>query len=130
MSIERHPLLTNSIRENLSFLSGRKVSLDIDAVTQASDILALRNVSQELKKVITKEMLTTYWQMAKIAEDNGVPKERSLAFAQGVWNRHDVYLNAPPMLGVTTLLEAFDDSEIPYLFISSRPVEFTETTIE
>lgn len=130
MSIERHPLLTNSIKENLSFLNGRKVSLDIDAVTQASYILALRNASQELKKVITKEMLTTYWQMAKIAEENGVSKEKSLAFAQGVWNRHDVYLNAPPMNGITALLEAFDDNKIPYLFISSRPVEFTETTKE
>lgn len=130
MSIERHPLLTKSIKENLSFLNGRKVSLDIDAVTQASYILALRNVSQELKKVITKEMLTTYWQLAKIAEENGVPKEKSLAFAQGAWNRHDVYLNAPPMPGVTALLETFDDNQIPYLFISSRPVEFTETTVE
>ncbi len=130
MSIERSPHLVTKVSESLKFLEGRKIGLDIDAVTQATFILGLRNASEHLRKVILKEWLTTYWQLANIAKENGIPEADAMSFAKGVWNRHDVYLNAPPMPGIKTLLETFDKIGVSYVFISSRPVEFLDTTRE
>lgn len=128
MLVERNSRVATAIAENLKVLKDSAVSIDIDAVTQATFILALNHASHELKKVVLKEKLTDYWELANIARANGVSDEKALGFAKNAWNRHDVYLNSPTMPGIATLLEIFNGIDIPYFFISSRPVEFLKTT--
>lgn len=130
MSIERNSRVTSAIAENLKVLKGSAVGIDIDAVTQATFILALNHASHNLRKVILKEKLTGYWELANIARANGISDDKALEFAKNAWNRNDVYLKSPAMPGITTLMEIFNCVDIPYFFISSRPVEFLETTHE
>lgn len=124
MSIER------KIAENLELLNGRGVAFDIDAVTQATYVLALRGVSERFGRVVSKEELVDYWYLAKIAMQHGIPQAESLEFARGAWNRHDVYLNSPPMPGIGTVLEVFAKAGVFPKFISSRPEEFLDTSRE
>ena len=77
MLAERAPHLLNTVEESLNFLNGRSVGLDIDAITQATYILALKKASQSLGKVVLKEHLTTYWELARIAQKNGIPADRA-----------------------------------------------------
>ena len=53
-----------------------------------------------------------------------------MEFSKGAWNNDDVYRNAPEMHGARTLLEVFNELKVPYVFISSRPVEFEDVTRE
>jgi len=130
MLAERAPHLLNSVSENLKFLEGRPVGIDIDAVTQATYILALKRASQSLGKVILKEHLTTYWELAKIVQKNGISEDKAMDFSKDAWNNYEVYRKAPEMLGIRTLLEVFNEIKVPYLFISSRPIEFEDVTRE
>jgi len=106
------------------------IGIDIDATTQATYILALRKVSQTIGKVVLHEHLKTYWELANIAEKNGMTADKAMAFSKSAWNDDNVYRNAPEMPGARTLLEAFNELKIPYIFISSRPVEFESVTRE
>lgn len=128
MPVERIPALTTAITENLKPLKGGAVGIDIDAVTQATFILALNYVSHDFKKVILKENLRSYWELASIAEANGISADKAVEYAKNAWNRHEVYLNSPIMPGITPLIEIFESAGFPYFFISSRPPEFLETT--
>ena len=128
MLAERAPHLLSVVSENLKFLNGRSISIDIDAITQATYVLALRNVSRSFGKVILKEHLKTYWELAKIAEKNGVQAAQSLNFAKDAWNNEEVYMNSPEMPGIRALLEVLHEIEIPHTFISSRPLEFEDVT--
>lgn len=128
MLTERAPHLLNCVGESLSFLDGRFIGIDIDAVTQATFIMALKKASQSLGKVILVEHLTKYLELANIAQKNGIPADKALEFSKGAWNNDDVYLNSPEMPGARILLETLDQLKIPYIFISSRPVEFEDVT--
>lgn len=128
MLAERCPHLFSKVSENLKLLNGGSVGIDIDAVTQATFYLALNRVSHQLGKVIQKKELITYWELANIAKKNGILEHEAMKFATGAWNSDDVYLNAPVMPGISTLLEFFNEIGIPHVFISSRPMEFEDTT--
>jgi len=128
MLAERAPHLLNVVSENLNFLNGRYISIDIDAVTQATYILALRNVSRNFRKVVLKEEIKTYWGLTDIVEKNGVPKDRSLDFAKEAWNNNEVYSKSPEMPGIRALLEVLNEIKVPHKFFSARPVEFEDVT--
>lgn len=130
MLTERAPHLLNIVSENLKFLEDRAVGIDIDGTTQATYILALKKASLGIGKVISKDHLKSYWELSKIAESYGMSKEEALSFNLSAWNHNDVYLNAPEMLGIRSLLEVFNEIKIPYFFISSRPAEFDMVTKE
>ena len=95
MLAERAPHLLNSVEESLSFLNGRSVGIDIDAVTQATYILALRKVSKTFGKVISKDHLKTYWELVNIVQKNGISADEALGYAKGAWNNEEVFGNAP-----------------------------------
>lgn len=122
MTIER------KVSENLKLLNGLGVGLDIDAVSQATYVLALRGVSERFGRFVSKEELIDYWYLAKLAMQHGIPEAESMEFARGAWNRHDVYLNSPPMPGISTVLEIFAKTGVFPKFISSRPEEFLDTS--
>jgi hypothetical protein len=128
--VEKFPLIANLIAENLQALDGGMIGIDIDAVTQATYTLALRNVSRRLglQSVIPKERLTSYWELVKIAQHYGIAEDEALEYARSSWNDHEVYQNSPAMPGIRSLLEIFRYVQIPHIFISSRPPEFLETT--
>lgn len=128
MLAERAPNVLSAVSENLKLLNGGVVGIDIDAVTQATDIVALKNVSRELGKVILKEDITSYWELAKIGVANGMSEQEAMSFARRAWNQHEVYANSPPVPGIKTLLDIFDQTDTDYIFISSRPIEFEQTT--
>jgi uncharacterized HAD superfamily protein len=125
---ERYPNVFDSFTENLKVLDGAAVGIDIDAVTQATYFLALNNVSHALGKVIHREDLRTYWELANIAKRNGMDPDRAMAFAKDAWNNDYVYQNAPVMPGITTFLQLLNEASVPHKFISSRPVDFKKTT--
>src|SRR4030042_2457549 len=128
MLTERAPHLLNVVSENLNFLNGRSVGIDIDAVTQATYILALRNVSRAFGKVVLKEEIKTYWGLVDIVEKNGVSKDRSLDYAKEAWNNNEVYSKSPEMPGIRALLEVFNEIKVPYKFFSARPPGFKSVT--
>lgn len=130
MYAERSPHVFNALRENLKLLNGRSVGIDIDGVTQATYILALNKVSHTFGKVINREELSSYWELAKIVQKNGVPEDDALEFAKGAWNDDYVYLNSPLMPGIADLLKMFNEASVSYKFISSRPIKFADTTFE
>ncbi len=119
-----------AVSENLKLLDGGVVGIDIDAVTQATHTLALKNASRELGKIILKEHITSYWELANIAVASGMPEQEVMNFARRVWNQPDVYLNSPAVPGIKTLLQVFNEAGTDYIFVSSRPTEFEETTRE
>ena len=125
---ERYTNVFANVSENLSYLNSGTVSLDIDAVTQATYVLALNKVGHILGKAVHKEQLITYWELANIARLNGIPEDKTMDFARSAWNDENVYLNAPVMPGILTLLNIFNEVGTPYIFISSRPAEFEEVT--
>jgi len=127
--IERFSPIINPIAENLKVLDGI-IGLDIDAVTQATYIRALAKVSRELglRSVIAKERITDYWGLVKIIQHYGVSEEAAWKLARGAWNTESVFLESPPMPGISSLLKIFRDLEMPYVFISSRPAEFLNVT--
>ena len=130
MFAERYPNVFNSLSENLKLLNGGAVGIDIDAVTQATYVLALNKISHTLRKNIQKEDLVTYWELAKIAKDNGVDPDKAMELAKSAWNDDEVYANAPAMPGIKSFLQMLNEAALPYLFISSRPVEHLEATRE
>jgi uncharacterized HAD superfamily protein len=125
---ERYPNVLETFSENMKLLSGKAVGIDIDAVTQATYILALNKASYGIGKIIQREDLKTYWELAEIAKKNGIAPEKAIEFALSAWNDDYVYANAPVMPGITDLLQMFNEVSVPYLHISSRPVEFLDTT--
>jgi len=128
MLAERAPHLLNSVEESLSFLNGRSVGIDIDAVTQATYILALRKVSKTFGKVISKDHLKTYWELVNIVQKNGISADEALGYAKGAWNNEEVFGNAPEMPGIRSLMMVFNEIGVPYVFMSSRPVKFEAVT--
>jgi hypothetical protein len=130
MHKERYPNVFETLSENMKLLNGKKVGLDIDAVTQATYILALNNASHGIGKNIQRDELITYWELAEIAKKNGVAHEKAKEFALNAWNNNYVYSKAPVMPGMTDLLQMFNEASVPYLHISSRPVEFLDVTKE
>lgn len=125
---EKYPHVFTNLTENLKLLDGI-VSFDIDAVTQATYVLALNKVSHDLGKVVHKEDLTTYWELANIvAKEKELDQAPAMEYAKGVWNSAEVYSNAPEMHGVTHLFKMLNEAEIPHVFISSRPIEFYDDT--
>lgn len=125
---ERYPNVINSFKDNLAYLNGGLLSMDLDAVVQATYVKALNHASHGLKKVIDKNQLISYWELDNISRINGIPAEKSLEFTKGVYNRYDVYRSSPQMPGIKSLLEILNEIEVPYVFISSRPPEFIDAT--
>lgn len=125
---EKYPVVFNRISENLKFLNGGMVSLDIDAVTQKTYALALNNASHFLGKNISVEEVNKYWGLIDIAVKNGINKEDAQIFARTAWNNHQVYSYSPIMEGSLNLLRIFNEACVPYMFISSRPTEFKADT--
>ena len=130
MFAERYPNVFNSLKENLKLLNGGVIGIDIDAVTQATYILALNKISHTLRKNIQKEDLVTYWELAKIAKNNGVDPDKAMELARSAWNDDEVYANAPAMPGIKSFLHMLNEASAPYLFISSRPTEHLGATRE
>lgn len=125
---ERYPNVFETFSENMKLLNGKAVGIDIDAVTQATYILALNKASYDIGKIIQRDDLKTYWELAEIAKKNGIAPEKAKDFALSAWNNDYVYSNAPVMPGIKDLLQMFDEASVQYLHISSRPVEFLDTT--
>lgn len=128
MMKERYPNIFNSVKENLQGLQGI-VSFDIDAVTQKTYTLALNNASHKFGKYIDINELKTYWALADITQKHlGTSADESMVIAISLWNNDYVYGESPLMPGILNLLTMFNEAKIPYIFISSRPAEFLETT--
>lgn len=92
--------------------------------------MALSKVSHGLKAVISKDQLTSYWELVKIVERYGIPECESLEYAKRAWNDHEVYRKSPPVPGAKSLLKILHELAIPHVFISSRPPNFLYTTRE
>lgn len=129
MITERAPNLASRILENLKQLGGT-IGVDIDGVTQATYAWALKKASHDLKTYIPKEQLTSYWELAEIARQRGIEKAESLEYARQVWNDNEVFRNSPPLPGARSLTRLLHELSIPYVFISSRPPDFWDTTRE
>ncbi|OGM11487.1 hypothetical protein A2Z22_00355 [Candidatus Woesebacteria bacterium RBG_16_34_12] len=128
MYIERAPIISAAVGENLKILKGGLVGLDIDAVTQATIYKALDYASLKLNRTIVMDELTDYWKLASMAIKNGMSEEEAYSFAKIAFNRNEVYQFSPRVPGIASLLKIFRDLEIPHVSISSRPSEFLDIT--
>lgn len=130
--VDKAPITAKRIEKNLQALQGRPISLDIDAVTQATFYGALITLSRKLELVnpIRKHQMITYWELKKISERHLIPPDESLEFSKSAWNNVPVYKESPRMPGITSLLKILHDIDYPHLFISSRPTDFLATTHE
>jgi len=121
------------VAENLKSLNGNPIGIDIDGVTQATYFLALNHAAHNLKMIkppLVKNLIG-YWELINIVQANGMSdRDQATKYAKALWNNDNVYLRSPAMLGITTLLKIFNEVHLPYIFISSRPVEFLSVTQE
>lgn len=123
-----YPNVFKNLTENLKLLNERPITFDIDAVTQATYVLALNTASRRLRKIIHRDELTSYWELTNIVQKNGYSKDEALKIALSAWNNDIVYLNSPKMSGISTLFKFLSEINYPYKFVSSRPKEFLNAT--
>lgn len=118
---ERYPVLINKISENLDCLGDGEISLDIDAVTQATYSEALLWASHKLGKYIRKDQLLTYWELGTIAQKNGISIEDTYEFTRQAFNQDRVFRKSKVIYGIKSLLAVLTAAKRKYLFSSARP---------
>lgn len=123
-----YPNVYRKVSENLKLLDGQLITFDIDAVTQATYMLALNGVSHKFGKAIHRDELVSYWELTNIAQKNGCGPEEALQVALSAWNNDHVYVDSPDMPGISPLFRFLTEAGQPYKFVSSRPKEFLNVT--
>lgn len=130
MRWERYTPLIKRVEKNINSLSkGGSISFDIDGVIQATYLSAILLASHELQVPISYSMLTSYWELANIAQKKPRMIKDPFEFARITFNQSKNFLESPPLPGAISFLKILRQSGINPFFISSRPAQFLEETL-